>query len=85
MKKPALITALVAALALLAGCTDGYEERGLCSYLGTCEIGYCATADCEASLCKELGTCHIGLCTELGGCPEDSNLGKGWGGTGDEN
>lgn len=45
----------VGLLLALSGCIGVYEERGLCSYLGTCEIGN--GGHMSADYCKELGSC----------------------------
>lgn len=42
----------------LCACTDAYEQRGLCSYLGTCEMGL--ETHIDLNYCKELGSCDDG-------------------------
>jgi hypothetical protein len=42
----------------LSACVDPNEERGICSYLGTCEMGLGTHID--LNYCKELGSCDDG-------------------------
>lgn len=41
-----------------SACVDPNEEKGLCSYLGTCELGLETYMD--LNYCKELGSCDDG-------------------------
>ena len=47
--------ALVAAAAAISGCVDPNQEKGICSYLGTCEMGLGTYMD--FNYCKDLGSC----------------------------
>ena len=46
---------ILTVLLCLSACTDAYEERGMCSYLGTCEMGN--GKHFQADYCKDLGSC----------------------------
>lgn len=41
-----------------SACVDPNEEKGICSYLGTCELGLETYMD--LNYCKELGSCDDG-------------------------
>jgi len=44
--------------ALVAACVDPNQEKGICSYLGTCEMGLETYMDFD--YCKDLGSCDDG-------------------------
>ena len=46
---------ILVALLGLSACTNAYDERGLCTYLGTCEMGN--GEHFKADVCKDLGSC----------------------------
>lgn len=50
------MTALAACAA--SACVDPNEEKGICTYLGTCEMGLETYMD--LNYCKELGSCDDG-------------------------
>ncbi len=51
-----ILLALTATAA--TACVDPHEEKGICSYLGTCELGLETYMD--MNYCKELGSCDDG-------------------------
>lgn len=46
------------AAAAVSACVDPNEEKGICSYLGACELGLETYMD--LNYCKELGSCDDG-------------------------
>ena len=49
---------ILAAAFSTAACVDPNEEKGICSYLGACELGLETYMD--FNYCKELGSCDDG-------------------------
>ncbi len=54
------VTCIVAACSVLvlSACVDPFEEKGICSYLGTCEMG--GGTYHNLNYCKDLGSCDDG-------------------------
>lgn len=55
LRKVLSTIAVVGMALMVASCTDAYEERGLCSYLGTCTMGMGEHTD--INYCKQMGSC----------------------------